>query len=32
MKAPLAQSGSLSGNAHHCAVVAFIGLHGQKRI
>jgi hypothetical protein len=32
MKAPIAQFYALSGNAPDCAIGAFIGLHGQKRI
>jgi hypothetical protein len=30
MKAPIAQPGSMPGNAHVCATGAFIGLHGQN--
>jgi hypothetical protein len=32
MKAPIAQFCTLLGNAPDCAVGAFIGYHGQKRI
>jgi hypothetical protein len=32
MKAPIAQSGALPGNAQSCAIGAFIGLNGQKNI
>jgi hypothetical protein len=32
MKAPIAQSCALHGNALDCAIGALIGLHGQKRI
>jgi hypothetical protein len=32
MKAPIALSGALPGNAQDCAIGAFIGYHSQKRI
>jgi hypothetical protein len=30
MKAPIAQSGALPGNAQDCAIGKCIGFHGQK--
>jgi hypothetical protein len=32
MKAPIAQSGALPGNAQDCAIGKCIGFHGQKSI